>query len=282
MDTKVIARIPTLPAGFYYTHLSRFSAFLSFPMSPGSTAELILKEKILAGPVTAMDYFKLQNEGCEPLLDFGLFLNPYVVNQIDTTTPHGAQAALIHAPYVMLTRRPLEEFDSLAIGVSSEVLYPSNEAFMLAKILLSFYWEVSHKFHMNLDPEDDVWLVPGGPYMGSFGKHFFGFPYAYDLTWEYYRWKKTPFILYRWVCSPNMDDEARQELIRSLRLALELGLRNLSQMAASEATLKGLNRDDVLRYVQGFGHRLGLWMNPSENNLRSLIDLVRESELTLV
>lgn len=278
---QIIARVPSLPVSFYYSNLSRFSSYLSFPVNTPIVSELLLRERIFAAPVTPLEYYKLLEAGCEGLSDFGLFMNPYMVNDIDTTTPRGAQAALVHAPFVLLVRKPVEECDFLNIGISHEFVHPNSEALLLTKVMLSFYWESRHKFHADLNLEDDAWLVSGGPYTNSWSKHFFGFPYAYDLTWEYYRWRKSPFMFYRWVCAPGVDADERENLIRVLRQALELNLRNLSQFANSEASIKGLNRAEVLSYLSGFGHRLGLWKNSAESQLGGLVNLLRESELNL-
>lgn len=260
-----------MEAGFYYANLGRFSSYLSFPTNSSVVADLLLRERILAAPVTIPEYFRLQEAGCVPLSDFGLFLNPYVVNQIDTTTPHGAQAALVHAPYVLLTRAPLEEFETMSIGVDHDLLGPGCTAYLLAKILLSFYWELDHEICEELSLEDDAWLVPGGPYITSRMKNFFGFPYAYDLSWEFYRWQKTPFVFLRWIAAPNLQGDLEEEIVRSLRQSLELSLRNLSQFANHEAQLKGLDRNEVLTYLQGFGFRLGLWNKSCESTLKQLV-----------
>src|SRR5687768_5867964 len=114
---------------------------MRFPVGSGVLPDLILRGKVLAGPVNIHESLRLMQMGCSPLSDFGLFMNPYAVNKIDIRGSAGARAALLHAPYVLLMRKPVEDSDSLSIRVAPEILAGSSDALFLAKVLLSFMWE---------------------------------------------------------------------------------------------------------------------------------------------
>ncbi|MEK7288157.1 MAG: MqnA/MqnD/SBP family protein [Elusimicrobiota bacterium] len=274
---SVIGRVRSAPAQLYYNNLKFFGSYVTIPVSAGVLADLVLRGRIMAGPVAAGDLTRLLQEGCEELADFGIFINPY--KAYAELPDESAQAAINHAPYVMLTRRPIEEHGRLKVGISEEILSLAPEAAVLAKLLLSFYWEMDHEISSELSLEDDVWVCQGGPYLGSRSRQFFGFSYAYDLAWEWYRWKRAPFCLYRWVCQPGLERDQKDELISVIRRTLELNLRNLSQMAAQEASLKGLERGEVLDYLQCFGFRLDLWRESAQNALCNLVSMLKESEI---
>ncbi|MBI4669066.1 MAG: hypothetical protein HY747_07745 [Elusimicrobia bacterium] len=261
----------------YFNNMKYFGANMAMPASAGVLADLILRGKMIAGPVTPLDFVRLRAEGCRPLADFSVYINPYIA--YDSGNDDSDKAALIHAPFVLLVKKPIEEYDFLRVGVSQEILSCGTESLLLTKLLLSVYWEIEHKISFELSLDDDAWLCQGGPYLISRSKQFFGFSYAYDLVWEWFRWKKAPYILSRWVCGPDADDDVMDELTVSVRRTLELNLRNLATLAHCEAGAKGLERGEILSYLQGFGFRLGLWQKPAESVLRDLTGLLKESEL---
>lgn len=251
---------------------------MAFPVSSSVLADLVLRGRMAAGPVTALDFVRLTAQGCPPLADFGIFVNPYFA--YNQGTDQSDRAALIHAPFVLLVKKPVEEYARMRVGVSEEILSLGTEALLLVKLLLSMYWEIDHEIVMELSLDDDAWLCQGGPYISSRSKQFFGFSYAYDLAWEWYRWKHAPYLMYRWVCNPDIDEESKEELLVIMRRTLELNMRNLAQLSAHEAGAKGLERGEVLNYLQSFGYRLGLWQRPSETILRDLASLLKESEIS--
>lgn len=275
----IIGKINSTSAQPYYHGLKAFGHFVPFPVGAGVLPDLIQRGKVLAGPVNAYDYFRLQKEGCTPLSDFGLFLNPYVVNKIDITAASGARAALLHAPYILLIRRPIEEYETLNIGISPEAVSTGTDAMLLLKILLGFHWELPHTINNDLSVDDDAWLMPGGPYLQVNSSAFFGFPYAYDLSWEWYRWQKTPFMFYRWICSPELEPALRDQLIVALRRTLENNLRNLPELASHEAAARGVERTETLTFMQGFSHRLGLWERSAEASAEKLVSLMKAETL---
>lgn len=274
---SVIGRVRPAPAQLYYHNLKLFGSQVTIPVGAGVLADLVLRGRLMAGPVAAGDFPRLLAAGCQPLADFGLFVNPYKAYAAGPDEP--APSALLHAPYVLLTRRPIEDYTFFKVGLSDEIMSLAPEAAILAKLLLTFYWEMDHEISPDLSLEDDVWICQGGPYLSSRSKQFFGFTYAYDLAWEWYRWKRTPFCLYRWVCRPGLERDQIQELINVIRRTLELNLRNLSQISDQEALAAGLERGDVLEYLRCFGHRLDLWKMPSEIALCDLMALFKESEI---
>lgn len=274
----VIGRARTAPMQFYYHNMNLFGSYVSFPMKPQVLADLLLRNKVLAGPVAALDFARLRQDGCEPLSDFSLFINPYLANP-SQEAQSGSLSALIHSPYVLMTQKPLDDLGYVRIGIDEDIVSDDPETMLLVKLLFSFYWQRDHEIHGELSMDDHCWVVRGGPYLSSRPRHFFGFPFAYDLTWEWYRWKKTPFPFYHWICAPGLDEEQREDITKIIRRTLELNLRNLAQWANHEARIQRLDRGFVLNYFQGFGHRLGLWKSQTQSCLQNLVDLLHETDL---
>ncbi|MBI4063615.1 MAG: hypothetical protein HY401_04865 [Elusimicrobia bacterium] len=278
-EPLLIGRLQSLPNQVYSNNMKLFGSYLAFPASAGVLADLIIRGKLLAGPVSSLDFARILASGAKPLSDFGLYINPYMAYEKPPGSQNAAQA-LIHAPLVMLAKKPLEEFSRMRVGISEEILNSEREALLLTKLLLSFYWEVEHDIRMEVSLDDDAWICQGGPYLALRSKRFFGFPYAYDLAWEWYRWKRSPYLFYRWVLSPGLDQEIEDDIVNTVRKTLELNLRDLAQLAHHEASLKGVERSEVLSYLHGFGHRLGLWQSVSQGSVLGLAGLLKDSEIS--
>jgi hypothetical protein len=277
----VIGKVSTPLLGPYYPLTRALDSFVYFPVgSSAMAAELILRGRLIAGPVNAHDARRLSASGCRPVSDFAAFINPYAVGQLDTMRAAGAREAMVHAPYLLLVQRPMEDYDSLEISVSLDLGASGFDAVLLAKILLAFHWELPHRFYAGPAAESNALLVSGGPEWKRHARDFSGYVYGYDLTWEWYRWQRAPYCLARWMASPDCEDALYEELVISLRRNLEFNLRNLARLSDEAARAQRLERGEVLSYFQGFGHRLGLWLHAAEEAQERYLGLLKEAELT--
>ncbi|MFC1522980.1 MqnA/MqnD/SBP family protein [Elusimicrobiota bacterium] len=279
MSNKVIGKLSDFALTPFYRNIDLFSSCVSFPVKSSVLFQLILKGKISAGPVSALSWIELKKNGCSSLSDFGLFVNPYITESVLPCDPISNLAALSHAPYILLTRKPLDEHENICLGVDPDIVSSGLEVVLMAKLLLSTRWEVEHEINCELNLSDDAWLVQGGPYFPARTEHFFGFRYAYDMLGEWYRWKKIPFMLYRWAVSPGVGEEEREELVCALRRTLELNLRDLANIAGREASHHDLDRSNMLSYLKIFGHRFGLWNKTVDDSFEQLASLVEDIEL---
>ncbi|MBI4368989.1 MAG: hypothetical protein HY547_02025 [Elusimicrobia bacterium] len=291
-EPLILGRIGSAPIDIYFNNMKFFGNYITLPSLASTMADLMLRGKMMAGPVASYDYVKLIREGCQPLADFGLFVNPYMA--YDQNSQNDDTSALIHAPAVLLIKKPIEDFGRLKIGIAPEALNGGNGCAVLLKMLLAMYWEIEHQIELNLSENQDAWLCQGGPYLlegmrqvRSKGRRldirpYDIFPCAYDLAWEWYRWKHAPYIFYRWVCHPDLNEESRDDLIGVVRRTLELNLRGLAVVAQREAYSKEVQRGEALTYLQGFGHRLGLWRRGADEAMTLMAGFLRDSDISVI
>ncbi|MEK6543360.1 MAG: hypothetical protein AABZ44_02875 [Elusimicrobiota bacterium] len=282
MEQKVLGRIGHQALSPFYPRFESVARYLTFPVSGRAMGDLLRRGRIFAGPVAPLEYFRLLKAGCEPLHDYGLFVNPYIYENMDTTHAGGAMAALVQAPYVLMMSGPVHRSKYVRVGVSEDIFHGCPDAMLLAQLLLTLYWEVPHSLGTDPDGEYDALLCEGGPTMRSRIRWAKGLGYAYDLALEWYRWRKTPYAFYRWVSQPDVSNLGRKELTRDLNLTLELNLRNLPSLALEHANMLDCQRHDSLAYYQSFGYRLDLWAENSEAQLGGMIELLKNSELAFM
>ncbi|MAY83975.1 MAG: ABC transporter substrate-binding protein [Flavobacteriales bacterium] len=136
---------------------------------------------------------------------------------------------------------PLEEIEEVYLD------YQSRTSVQLCHILCREYWKITPKF-IKAEPgfeskikDKTAGLVIGDRCFGMKGKH----KYQYDLSKEWYDWKKLPFVFAVWLSRSELSKSFEQEF----NTALQNGLGDLIG-AIKKYPYEGLSHDELLAYLE--------------------------------
>ena len=136
---------------------------------------------------------------------------------------------------------PLEEIKAIYLD------YQSRTSVQLCQILCKEYWKISPDF-IQAEPGFEkkiegttAGLVIGDRCFDMKGK----FKHQYDLSKEWYDWKKLPFVFAVWLSREELSKEFEQEFNH----ALLTGLGDLIG-AIEKYPYDGLSQDDLLEYLE--------------------------------
>jgi chorismate dehydratase len=142
---------------------------------------------------------------------------------------------------ILFSELPLEDIETIYLD------YQSRTSVQLCQILCRDYWKIQPKF-VNADPgyEEKIKgstaaVVIGDRCFGLKGKH----PYQYDLSREWYDWKKLPFVFAVWLSRKELSKDFEKEFNN----ALQKGLGDLIG-AIKKYPYKCLTHDDLLAYLE--------------------------------
>lgn len=128
---------------------------------------------------------------------------------------------------VLASEKPLEEIETILMD------YQSRSSVLLSKVLAKFYWKREFKWERTcVDFEHK--LIKGKTAGVVIGDRVFDvekrFPYIYDLSEEWYRFTKLPFVFAVWAANKKMP----QKFQRDFDSALAFGIENISPLVMLE------------------------------------------------
>ena len=112
---------------------------------------------------------------------------------------------------------PLNEIKSIALD------YQSRTSVMLTKILVVNYWKIKVSFketnegYINAIKGKDAGLVIGDRAFDLNGK----FPYQYDLSEEWFKFTKLPFVFACWVANKPLSERFKHQFSSALKFGVE-------------------------------------------------------------
>lgn len=142
---------------------------------------------------------------------------------------------------LLFSEVPLEEIEEIYLD------YQSRTSVRLCQILCRKYWKIEPKF-IQADPGFEkqikgktAGLVIGDRCFGMKGR----FNYQFDLSKEWYDWKKLPFVFAVWLSRAELSKSFEQEF----NAALQNGLADLIG-AIKKYPYEGLSHDELLAYLE--------------------------------
>ena len=148
----------------------------------------------------------------------------------------------------LISHVPFEKITSVAMDVGSRT------SVVLAKILLHRRFNIEPiEFGLPIDsdwksaPADAVMIIGDRAMQPDFAP----FKYAWDLGEEWNKEAGLPFVFAAWVARQDLETHTISE---QLSLSRDLGLKNLAEIAHSEATHYPLSENECLDYLQNKLH----------------------------
>lgn len=142
---------------------------------------------------------------------------------------------------LLFSDAPLEEIEKIYLD------YQSRTSVQLCQILCKEYWKITPQFiEAEAGFEQKIsgktaGLVIGDRCFGMKGK----FKHQYDLSKEWYHWKKLPFVFAVWLSRKELSKGFEQEFNK----ALQNGLGDLIG-AIKKYPYDGLSQDELLSYLE--------------------------------
>lgn len=230
--STLIARIPYLNTEPFY---HRFSAqgYELVDLPPRALGQAAAAGRVAAGPMSVMDYFRLQDT-FEPLGPFGI-----------------CAAGPVHS-VLLFGRKSVAELEGGTIGVTEE----TSTSVELLRLLLDRYYQVKPAaWRLNLEEPADARLLIGDPCL----RHAAGRsePVILDLSAAWYEWQKKPFVFALWVVRRDLPLEEKKVLAMRFEDAFFEGMAHLNEIAERRAPDLGMTPAAVEAYLRNFRYRLG-------------------------
>lgn len=141
---------------------------------------------------------------------------------------------------LLLAERPVAELTAVVADPESKT---SNG---LTRLLLAQYWQRQVAWRTDCPPLGAIGGTVGGVVIGDKAlRARLAFPYAYDLSAEWYAWKRLPFVFAVWVVRAGLPADR----LLAIRRAFGEGIANRATLAADQASKFGHTRESAARYV---------------------------------
>lgn len=253
--STLIARIPYLNTEPFY-HRFSIQGYELIDLPPRALGQAAAAGRVAAGPMSVMDFFRLQGE-FEPLGPFGI-----------------CAAGPVHS-VLLFGSKPVEELDGGTIAYTGE----TSTSVVLLRALLRNVYDVEpatwHRLEEGADapPGTDARLLIGDAALREAARG--QTPVLLDLSAAWWEWKKLPFVFAIWVVRKDLPLEEKTILAMRFEDAFFEGMAHLREIAERRAPDLGLTPDAVEAYLRNFRYRLG----PEElEGLDEFARLVREAE----
>lgn len=230
--STLIARIPYLNTEPFY---HRFSAqgYELIDLPPRALGQAAAAGRVAAGPMSVMDYFRLQDT-FEPLGPFGI-----------------CAAGPVHS-VLLFGQKSLQELNGGTIGITEE----TSTSVVLLRLLLERYYQVTPAaWRGNLEEPADARLLIGDPCLRHAAEGTE--PVILDLSAAWYEWQKKPFVFALWVVRRDLPLEEKKVLAMRFEDAFFEGMAHLNEIAERRAPDLGMTPAAVEAYLRNFRYRMG-------------------------
>ncbi len=201
--------------------------------------------KVDAGLLSLADLWRLEAD-FEPLEDFGIAVK--------------TRAASV----LLFSQVPLEGLGGAVVSVTDQ----TSTSVKLLEVLLN----VRHGVHADLRRGDQerakARLLIGDEALKASWSGLPGFSLVFDLSQEWHRWQRRPFVFAHWGVRRGLPAHLKEELAARLARSLELFKEQRAEVAAAGARRLGLPEPFVLDYLAGFTFRLGQAEDEAEKTFR--------------
>ncbi len=223
-----VGRIPYLNCEPFFHRLEGVELVDLIPRRLG---EAMASGELDAGPLSLMDYVRLENR-LVPL--------PYGIG-----CPTGARSVLVFSD------RPLSALTSARVGITGE----TSTSVELLRVLLALRHGVEPAAWVGAEEACDAALLIGDQAIqrlthGPRARH------VVDLGLEWRDWTGLPFVFARWAVAARVPAPERRAFETALDAALDRGMEALPGIAATHRDL-GWSPAEVASYLRNFSFRLG-------------------------
>jgi len=234
---NVIGKIPYLNSLPFFHNFDK-REFGLIPVVPRRMGMLLKNNEISAGLFSLMDYFG-EEENLE-LLNYCIATRDQVKS------------------VMLFSNHGWGDLEGKKIGVTDE----SATSVRLLQVLLQKKYGVTALYErlysgVNDHSKYDAVLLIGDEALRRNKSGLEGFELVYDLAWEWYEWKKMPFVFAVWAVNKSVSPTARQELCRAIENSLSASEGRLAEIGSPRGVLLGLTPKEVEEYLEGFSYRIG-------------------------
>ena len=253
LTKTVLARVPYLNCAPFFHGLSLEGSWELENLPPRQFGLEAEAGRIAAGPMSLMDYFRLQDR-FERLGNFGIAVR-------------GRSGSAL-----LFSRKPLRQLDGATIAVTQD----TSTTVMLLRLLLEVRYELVPQTYQRGTSEDaDAVLLIGDEAL-AFRATTRRYPYETDLSFEWWLWQHLPFVFAVWAVRKDGDPADKQLLSRELLRAFGLNSRRLDVLAAERVSALGRSAEELTEYLEHFVYRFS---QPEEDGIRAFSKLVHEHRL---
>ena len=223
-----VGRIPYLNCEPFFHRLDGVELVDLIPRRLG---EAMASGELDAGPLSLMDYVRLENR-LVPL--------PYGIG-----CPTGARSVLVFSD------RPLSALTGARVGITGE----TSTSVELLRVLLALRYRVEPEAWVGAEEACDAMLLIGDQAIqrlnrGPRARH------VADLGLEWRDWTGLPFVFARWAVAARVSTPERRAFETALDAALGRAMEALPGIAAAHRDL-GWSPAEVASYLRNFSFRLG-------------------------
>ena len=215
LKISVVSYMNTLPLVYGLKHSKYLSENCEIQLDiPSVCAKKVISEKVDLGliPVAVI-----------PCLKQSYILPNYCIGSVNKV-----------ASVLLLSEKPLSEIDTVLLD------YQSRTSVNLTKVLAREFWKIKPSWkNAEKGFEKEIQGSTAGVVIGDRTFDLIDrFPYAYDLSEEWYKFKKLPFVFAAWVANKPLSNE----FVKYFSEALNFGIANTRE---SIAEYKKYNDTDI-------------------------------------
>ncbi len=236
---QAIGKIPYLNCVPFYREFEPVRV-KQVPMSPNQMGRLAQHKFIEGGPLSLMDYFRVEKD--YEMLNYGI-----------------AVKDLAHS-VILYSNFKWRELDGKRIGVTAE----TSTSIELLKVILRHKYSVNaelERMHPVFQAQEagrfDAALVIGDEALRRMQSGLAGFQHVYDLGHEWHEWTSLPFVFAVWAIQRGVEPQHRTELIAELERAAVSADHRHPGLGQTHGKRLGLTQAEVHAYFDGFLYRLG-------------------------
>ncbi|NUM75024.1 aminofutalosine synthase MqnE [candidate division KSB1 bacterium] len=210
------------------------------PMSPNQMGRLAQHKFIEGGPLSLMDYFRVEKD--YEMLNYGIAVKNL------------ARSVILYSNFKW------RELEGKHIGVTA---YTSTSIELLRVILQHKYGVRAklERLHTVFQAQEaghfDAALVIGDEALRRAQSGLAGFQHVYDLGHEWHEWTGLPFVFAVWAIQREVEQQHRRELITELERAAVSADQRHPGLGQTHGKRLGLTQAEVHAYFDGFLYRLG-------------------------
>ena len=143
----------------------------------------------------------------------------------------------------LMSQVPLNEITDIALD------YQSKTSVRLAKLLAEKYWKIKPEFRQaSKGYEKQITDTSAAVIIGDrVFEHENNVKYIFDLSEEWYNWKKLPFVFAVWIARNNVPKEVLQQINK----ALEYGVENINPSIDEffNQEVSSMNKNTITKYL---------------------------------
>jgi aminodeoxyfutalosine synthase len=234
---NVIGRIPYLNSVPFFECFDQ-QRFKLLPVTPRRMGFLAEQNQLLAGLFSLCDFLRMK-EHLTPL--------PFCLAARDQVKS-----------VLLFTNDGWSGLEGKTIGVTDA----TATSIMLLKILLWKKYGIHANFErmspiINDYTSFDAVLLIGDEALKHQKHGLQGFELVYDLAWEWYEWKRLPFIFALWGIQSTATAEQKEELQKALSESLAKAEGRYAELCAFHTNDLKISEHDCVEYLEGFTFRVG-------------------------